>query len=101
VALGRQASDRSVVVVRGWKLAIIHREGRQDRQLLIALSGPVTAIAATTALWPLTQFSLQFANAFSIAPAIAATHLLSLLPMSADGRMVLNSLRARRIGVAT
>ena len=98
VALGARASDHSIIVVRGWKLAIIHREGRDQKLLRIAVSGPIAATVATAALWPLSLIPVEFTNAFLVAPAIAATHLLSLLPISADGKMMVNALKARRVG---
>lgn len=94
VVLPRDVRDRAILVVRGWRMAILHRGAPPELLPWVAAAGPLLTFVATCALWPLSLLDgLQLTQAFALAPLLAATHLLSLLPFAADGRMIRRSLR--------
>ena len=93
VVLPRAVRDRAILVVRGWRMAILHRGTPPELLPWVAAAGPLLTFVATCALWPLSLLDgLQLTQAFALAPWLAATHLLSLLPFAADGRMIRRSL---------
>lgn len=94
LVLPREVRGRAILVVRGWRMAILHRGTPPELLPWVAAAGPLMAFATTCALWPLSLLDdLQATQAFALAPFLAATHLLSLLPFAADGRMIRRSLR--------
>ncbi len=100
IVLPRDVRDRAILVVRGWRMAILHRGTPPELLPWVAAAGPLVTFIATCALWPLSLLDdLQLSQAFALSPLLAATHLLSLLPFAADGRMIRRSLQ--RGGPAT
>lgn len=94
VVLPRDVRDRAILVVRGWRMAILHRGTPPELLPWVAAAGPLLTFVATCALWPLSLLDgAQLTQAFALAPFLATTHLLSLLPFAADGRMIRRSLQ--------
>ena len=104
LVLPRDVRDRAILVVRGWRMAILHRGTPPELLPWVAAAGPLLTFVTTCALWPLSRIDgAQLTQAFALAPLLAATHLLSLLPFAADGRMIRHGLpnRGRRTGPPT
>lgn len=96
LALQPDVRSRSIIVVRGWKMAVLHAGTPVDNLWKVAVAGPLTAFALTTMLWPLTLIEGPiWLQGFIVAPFVAAAHLLSLLPFAADGKMLRKSLSSR------
>lgn len=97
LAMTAEGRKHVVVVRRGWKMALVHKEKNPSVLVRVAVAGPIAAFVLTSLLAFVALVSTyDSAQAFLVAPLVGATHLLSLLPRSADGRMLLGNLKLLR-----
>lgn len=91
----RRVRHRSVLVVRGWRMALLHAADAQVDPVRVALSGPLGGlaaglVAATAGL--VDPFGRELAVACA---AVGLSHLVHLGPWAADGTMLWRAVAER------
>lgn len=77
-----------LVVVRGWRIGVVHPGGHVAHRRLLAAAGPVAGLAMGLLLGVPYLLGWPFLQTLVFAPIIGAANLLTLLPWASDGRMI-------------
>ena len=93
--------DRAVVVVRGWRMALLRPrdlepEGRA-RSAAVAVAGPIAGLAGGLAVAPLGLLPVLGLEFAVVACAVGLSHLVHLGPWAADGAMLARAVRRTEV----
>lgn len=92
----RRAGTRSVLVLRGWRMALLHPAGSDVDLLCVALAGPCAGAAAGCLVASLGLLEPWGRELVVACVAVGLSHLVHLGPWAADGAMLRDALRDRR-----
>lgn len=84
----RGGRGHAVVVVRGWRMALLHRDDPSNRPALVALAGPLAGLLGGLLVAPLGWVDAFGPELAAVACAVGLSHLVHLGPWSADGAML-------------
>jgi len=87
-------TNRKILLQRGLRLGILHKQLSTKVELASALLGPIAGVLASLSLGIILEIFLPRPTLFiSIGTLVALFHLVSLLPTYGDGRVVRDKLK--------
>lgn len=84
----RGGRDRAVLVVRGWRMALLHRSGTSIGLVGVALAGPMAGVVGGVLVALLGLVDVLGREFAAVSCAVGLSHLVHLGPWAADGAML-------------